>query len=97
MFRRDSLRLGIILGFLAPVAAMFIYYFIQFRAFTLSEFFQVLFTQKSLLTAIVSICLIANAVVFTIYINKRFDRTARGVFIATCIYAVASLLYKLLG
>jgi tryptophan-rich sensory protein len=97
MFNRDSLRLGIVLGFLAPVLAMFIYYFIQFRAFTISEFFTVLFTQKSLLTAVISICLIANAIVFTVYINKRNDRTARGIFIATCVYAVTSLLYKLLG
>ncbi len=95
MFRKDSLRLGIVLGFLAPVVGMLTYYFIQFRLFTLKEFFQLMFTQKSLLTGIISISLIANAIVFTIYINNRNDRTARGVFIATCIYAIASLLIKL--
>ena len=96
MFKRDSLRLGIILGFIAPIAGMFIYYFIQFRAFTLREFFEVMLEQKALMTGIVSISLIANAVVFTIYINSRKDRTARGIFIATCIYAIAALLWKLL-
>ena len=97
MFKKDSLRLGIVLGFLAPVAGMFIYYFIQFRMFTLREFFQLIMSQKTLLTGIISICLIANAIVFTFYINTRKDRTARGIFIATCIYAIASLIWKIMG
>lgn len=96
MLKRDDLRLGIILGFLAPVLGMFIYYFIQFRRFTLSEFFSIMFSQKQLLTAIVGLSLFANAVIFTIYINSHRDRTARGIFIATCVYAIASLLYKLI-
>ena len=96
MFKKDSLRLGLVLGFIAPIAGMFIYYFIQFRAFALSEFFELMLREKALLTGIVSISLIANAVVFTIYINSRKDRTARGIFIATCIYAIAALLWKVI-
>ena len=95
MLRKDSLRLGLVIGFLAPLFGMLVYYLVQFRMFTLEEFFYVMFTQRSLLTAVISISLIANAVVFTIFINKRSDRTARGIFIATCIYAIASLLVKL--
>ncbi len=85
------------LGFLAPILGMFIYYLVQFRLFTVREFLQVIVTQKALLTGIISISLIANAVVFTFYINTRKDRTARGIFIATCIYAISALLIKLLG
>jgi hypothetical protein len=97
MLTKDSMRLGIILGFLAPILGMFIYYFIQFRMFTLREFFSVMLEQKTLLSGIVSISLIANAVVFTLYINTRKDRTARGIFIATCIYAIIALLWRLIG
>lgn len=96
MLKRDSLRLGIALGFLAPIAGIFIYYLVQFRTFTLGEFFQVLLSQKALLSGIVSIALIANAVVFTYYINTRKDRTARGIFISTVIYAIVSIIYKFL-
>ncbi len=95
MLKRDSLPLGLALGFLAPVAGMFIYYFVQFRMFTLKEFFSVMFAQKALLTGIVSISLIANAVVFTYYINTQKDKTAKGIFAATCIYAILALLYKI--
>ena len=95
MLKRDSLPLGLVLGFLAPVAGMFIYYFVQFRMFTLKEFFSVMFAQKALLTGIVSISLIANAVVFTYYINTQNDKTAKGIFAATCMYAIIALLYKI--
>ena len=86
MFKKDDLKLGLVLGFITPVLGMFAYYFIQFRLFTLKEFFTVMLQQKSLMSGIISISLIANAVVFTIYINKEIDKTARGIFIATCIY-----------
>jgi tryptophan-rich sensory protein len=97
MLKRDDLRFGMVLGFLAPIVGVFVYYFLQFRLFTLREFFTIMFTQKSLLSGIVSISLIADAVIFTIYINSHKDKTARGVFIATCIYVIASLLYRLIG
>ncbi len=95
--RKDSLRLGVVLGFIAPVLGMVVYYLIQFRMFTVREFLQIIFSQKTLLSGMVSISLIANALVFTYYINTRKDRTARGIFIATCVYAIVSLTYKLLG
>lgn len=94
MFKKDNLKLGLALGFLTPIIAMFAYYLIQFRLFKLSEFFQVMLQQKSLMSGIISISLIANAVVFTIYINKQIDKTARGIFIATCIYALLALVVK---
>ena len=94
MFKKDNLKLGLALGFLTPVLAMFAYYLIQFRLFKLSEFFQVMLQQKSLMSGIISISLIANAVVFTLYINKQIDKTARGIFIATCIYALLALVVK---
>jgi hypothetical protein len=97
MLKRDDLKFGMLLGFLAPLVGIFLYYVIQFRMFTLREFFTVIFTQKTLLSGIVSISLIANAIIFTIYINLHIDKTARGVFIATCIYVIASLLWRLIG
>ena len=94
MFKKDNLKFGLALGFLTPILAMFAYYLIQFRLFKLSEFFQVMLQQKSLMSGIISISLIANAVVFTLYINKQIDKTARGIFIATCIYALLALVVK---
>jgi len=92
--KKDNLWLGIVLGFLAPIAGMLVFYFVKFRAFTFKEFFQYMILWKTLLTSVISLSLIANAVVFTIYINTRKDNTARGVFAATCVYAIAAILIK---
>jgi|SRR6476469_2489777 len=95
MLKRDQLGLGIVLGILAPILGLLIYYFWKFYpTFTLTEFFTVLALQKSLISGIVSFALIANAVLFTIYINTRRDKTAKGIFIITCIYAIGALVLK---
>lgn len=95
MLRRDNLRMGIVMGFIAPIIGMFAYYFVKFYpTFSLGDFFRVLGSQKTLITGIVSVSLLANALIFTIYINTRRDSTAKGIFVATCIYAIAALLFK---
>ncbi len=95
--KKDNLKLGLLLGFLAPVIGIFGYYLWKFRLFTLNEFFQVLNMQKSLLSGIISIALIANAILFTLYINEHKDKTAKGIFVATCIYALITLGFKWFG
>ena len=94
MLNRDNIKIGLIVGFLAPFLGFFIYYLLRFRLFTIKEFFQVLMMQKSLLSGIISLALIVNVIVFTLYINKQKDKTATGIFIATCIYAVVALIFK---
>jgi len=94
MLKKDNLNLGLVLGLLAPIIGIFGYYFWKFRLFTLNEFFQVLNMQKSLLSGIMSIALIANAILFTLYINEHKDKTAKGIFIITCIYALVTLGFK---
>jgi len=97
IFKKDNIRLGIGYGFIAPVIAMFLYYYIVFaNKITLSEYFFYLRTNKTLLTGVSSISLIANAVLFTIFINTYKDKTAKGVFVITLIYGIAVLLVKLL-
>ncbi|HOA38097.1 MAG TPA: hypothetical protein PLQ65_11020 [Flavihumibacter sp.] len=99
MFKRDNLRFGMLLGFLAPVVGLFVYYLLAFmpRNVGFTEFIGYMRTYKSLLTAVSSLSLVANAILFTVYINTRRDKMAKGVFIATLIYGVAVLLLKLVG
>ncbi|MDI3319864.1 hypothetical protein [Pinibacter soli] len=96
MFRKDNIKLGLILGAIAPLAAMYIYYAIMLsKQINLSEYFYYLKTNKSLLTGVSSISLIANAIFFTVYVNTQKDKTAKGIFISTLIYGIAVLLIKL--
>jgi hypothetical protein len=97
IFKKDNLKFGILLGIIGPLLAMVMYYFWNFsQTFSFADYFNVLRTNKPLLTAISSISLLANAVLFTVYINTHRDKTARGVFVATLLYGIAVLVYKLI-
>lgn len=98
MLKRDSLRLGIVLGIIAPFFGFAIYYFVKFfPTYSFGEFLEFLKTNKSLITVVVSLSLLANAAVFTLYINIQKDYTAKGIFIVTVVYGIAALLFRLIG
>jgi len=99
MLKKDDIRLGMVLGFVAPLLGMIIYYFIAFysRHVTFSEYLGYLRQYKSMLTAVSSISLVANAILFTFYVNARKDKTMKGIFLATAIYGITVLLIKLVG
>jgi hypothetical protein len=95
IFKKDNLRLGLVLGLVAPIISLIIYYFVKFYpTFTLKDFFTFMQTNKSQITAISVPCLVLNIALFTIYINSHRDNTAKGVFAATLIYAILALLFK---
>jgi hypothetical protein len=96
ILKKDNLRLGIVLGLIAPLFGMATYYFWKFYPVSIADFISVLANQKPLITAMVSFSLFANAVIFTLYINTRRDRTAKGIFIITCIYAVIAIIFKMI-
>lgn len=98
MLKQDKLSLGILLGLLAPVAGLFIYYLVMFmpRDQSLSDFFTMLKQNRHLLPKLISICLLANGLVFYLYTRKRRDLTARGIFLITMLYAIVILLLKII-
>lgn len=98
IFKRDNLKFGLLLGIIAPLISLVIYYFIKFYpVFSMGEMFDAFKTNKRLVTAISIPCLFLNVILFTVYINSRKDKTAKGIFASTIIYAIASLLFKFMG
>lgn len=98
MLKQDKLSLGILLGLLAPVVGLLVYYLVTFlpRDQSLSDFFSMLRQNRHLLPKLISICLLANGVVFYLYTRKRRDLTARGIFLVTMLYAIVILLLKII-
>ncbi|MBL7698909.1 MAG: hypothetical protein JNK79_12150 [Chitinophagaceae bacterium] len=95
MLKKDDIRLGLVLGFLAPIISLGIYYLVKFYPlFTLSDFFNFISQNKNQITAISVPCLVLNIALFTLYINSRRDKTAKGIFTITLIYAITALLLK---
>jgi uncharacterized membrane protein YhhN len=62
--------------------------------FTLSDFLLMLQQNKQLVTALSIPCLLLNVVIFTLYINGKKDKTAKGIFLVSVIYAIGALLFK---
>ena len=95
MFKKDNLRFGILLGFIAPLLSLIAYYFIRFYPlFSVKDCLNFIGANKNQITAISVPCLILNIALFTFYINTHRDKTAKGIFAITLIYAIAALLLK---
>ncbi len=97
MLRKDDFKIGLILGLLLPVVSFLGYYVWKFSVYSFSDYIFYLRTNKALVTAITIPCLVLNMVIFTYYINSKLDRTAKGIFAVTLLYALASLAVKYFG
>jgi hypothetical protein len=93
---KDNLKLGLALGFIAPMIVFIIVYFLQASKFSgfydyVKSFFQI----KQIITFWGAWCLVGNIGLFTYYINTAKDRTAKGIFAVTVLYGIGVLLLKL--
>ena len=94
IFKKDNFVYGLALGFIAPIIGFLIYKYFKFQSLTLLEMFQWLKLNPNLITVYISVSLMANAVLFTIFINGHRDKTAKGIFVLTIIYAVIAMGFK---
>lgn len=94
IFKKDNLKLGLVLGLLGPVLGLVVVYFVKYGELAFSDFFELFINTKSMITAIGSLSLLANVVLFTLYVNTHRDNTAKGIFIMTLIYGITILLLK---
>ena len=96
ILKKDKFWFGFIMGLIAPFLGFAIFKYRQLSTLSYFEALQYLFVQPGhkLLTVAISLSLMANAVLFTIYINARIDNTAKGIFVATLIYALTALSIK---
>ncbi|MFN4284913.1 MAG: hypothetical protein ACK4E8_03025 [Lacibacter sp.] len=96
MIRIDKYPFGIALGALAPVLGIVIYYLLKIDPETIgfAQFIEYFFQTKALLTAVGSLSLIANIILFTLFINARKDKTAIGIFAMTVMYGLIILYAK---
>ena len=98
IFKKDNLAFGLMLGFIVPLLSLIVYYFVKFYPlYSMGDMFTAFHGNSRLVTAITIPCLFLNILVFTLYINSRRDRTAKGIFAVTLLYAIAALLFKFVG
>lgn len=91
--------MGAIMGLVAPVLGILIFKMNKFKVFSLKETFQYMFIEPGFktLTVALSLSLLLNALLFTIYINARKDKTAKGIFATTVLYGLLVMIVKTFG
>ncbi len=85
------------MGALAPVLGLFIFHWTKFAGYPLKTTFSWMFFHEpgfKTLTAALSLSLLLNALMFTLYINNRKDKTAKGIFATTLAYGLGILIIK---
>ena len=85
---------GLLLGIIFPILGLLVVYFVKFSNASLGSFFQVLINDHKAAALMLAFSLFANLIPFIYYTNKRLDQTAKGVLIATMLYAVVIVILK---
>lgn len=83
----DNIKLGLILGILAPALTILAVYLIQFSGYDFRELIDLLISKR-VFTKIVSLCVIPNLALFFIFLNKNHYNSARGILMATIVVAI---------
>ncbi|MEO6290115.1 MAG: hypothetical protein ABIO76_09355 [Ginsengibacter sp.] len=94
IFKKDNFVFGLALGLIAPMIGFMIFKLYKFQGLTLAEMLQWIKFNPNLITVSISVSLMANAILFTIYINGHRDKTGKGIFVLTIIYAIIAMIFK---
>ena len=99
IFKRDDFKLGVILGLVAPLIGILLFKLYKFSVFSFKEVFQFMMVEPGhkTLSVALSLSLLLNALLFTLYVNSGRDKTAKGIFITTLVYGISVLLLKTFG
>jgi hypothetical protein len=87
------------MGLIAPLIGMLLFKTYKFRVFSYKETFQYMYLEPGFktLTVALTLSLLLNALLFTIYINSSKDKTAKGIFATTMVYGLIVLIIKTFG
>jgi hypothetical protein len=91
--RFDNTGIGFLIGFLLPVLVFFTVYLMGNNTADFSDYIKSLWQLKALIK-LGSLCVFANSIVFMLFIQMKFEKTARGILGATIIYAFVVLISR---
>lgn len=93
MGRSDSKLLGFLIGLVLPVVGVLLFWTVAPRPGGLTDI-MALTEHPSVISAIISIGLLANLPAFFFFYRKQWDESARGVIMATFLYAIPIVYIK---
>lgn len=93
MKKLNNMVLGTVLGVLLTLLSLFIYVHLKFDDLTLTDFFRSYF-KMGILTHMLSLAVIPNLAMFFIFIRTNRLKSARGVLLATFLFAFTVLIIR---
>lgn len=91
---KDNYIIGVLIGLALPFLGFVGFYQWKFSMIPVQTFLDLLASQKSILSAMISVSLLLNAAALTYCFQKQIDKTAKGIFFSTCIYAIVAIATK---
>ena len=91
---KDNYIIGVLIGLALPFLGFAGFYQWKFSMVPMDTFIDLLASQKSILSAMISVSLLLNAAALTFFFQKQIDKTAKGIFFTTCVYAIVAIAVK---
>ncbi len=91
----DRILTGWLIGTVIPLVLFVITYWVKFSEMEFSAYIRNLW-QMRILLKLLSLCVFPNLAFFLLFYRSKYDMAARGVILATFIYAFAVLIAKLI-
>jgi hypothetical protein len=82
----NSLKTGFILGIFIPLASFLGFYLVRYRSIPFSEFITYVYL-RDVLSSLISLNILPNLILFFIFIRMNYLLSAKGVLIATFLFA----------
>jgi hypothetical protein len=91
----DKISVGLAFGIVLPFIVMFIFYLSSYAYLTVPEFLRKMVFQ-AIFVKLLSLCAIINLGSFFFLYHTKNDRAARGVILATFIFALVVVINQLM-
>ena len=91
----DKLLIGWLIGTIVPLVFFLIVFMVKYSQLDFIVFVKNMWQMKIFLK-LLSLCVFPNLGIFMIYLNRKFDNAARGIILATFMYAFLVLIAKLI-
>ncbi|MFZ5430133.1 MAG: hypothetical protein ACOZDD_07870 [Bacteroidota bacterium] len=91
----DKLSYGLVTGIMIPLVIFFGIYLARYSEIPVKDYLINLW-QLKVTFKILSLCGFANLMVFFLFFRKKMDKAARGIIMATFLYALLFLLFEII-
>ncbi len=94
--KADKIIIGLLTGIILPILVLLIFYFSTYAHLTAPDFLKKMVFQ-SIMIKLLSLCAIVNLGAFFLFFQTKHDRAARGVILATLMFALYVMISKIAG